>query len=201
MIEVEGKVINQPVSILIDLRASHCYIDPKIGDRLHLDKIKLEKSRLVQLVTRTKRRINEVVRSCFINLNGVSTNADMNIIPLGFYDILIGMDWLDQHHVVLDCHSKTFTCLDEEGKQSTMKGIPRPISIREISSSQLKRCFGKGCQLYATHVDEPKNTKGPSLEYFPVLQEFENVFQQILGLTLKREIYFSIYLIPGDSPI
>jgi hypothetical protein len=34
----------------------------------------------------------------------------------------------------MDCHNKTFTCLDEEGKKSTVKGIPRPISIRDISS-------------------------------------------------------------------
>jgi len=43
MIEVEGKIINQPVSILIDSGESHYYIDPKIVDILHLEKIKLEK--------------------------------------------------------------------------------------------------------------------------------------------------------------
>jgi hypothetical protein len=67
-------------------------------------------------------------------MNGVSTVVDLNIMPLGSYGVLIGMDWLDAHHAVLDCHDKTFTCLDE-GKQRIVKGIPRPISIREISSS------------------------------------------------------------------
>jgi hypothetical protein len=100
-------------------------------------------------------------------------------------------------HVVIDFHKMTFTCLDEEGKQNTMKGIPRPISIREISSLQLKRCFRKGCQLYATHMQEPEKTKGPSLEDFSILQEFEDIFQEILGLLPKREIYFSINLVLG----
>jgi hypothetical protein len=113
---------------------------------------------------------------CPINLNGVSTNVGMNIVPLGSYDILIGMDWLEKHHDVLDCHNETFTCIDEEGKQSTVKRFPRPISIREILALQPKRCFRKGCQLYVAHVEEPKNIKGPSLEYFLVLQEFEDVF-------------------------
>ena len=40
MIEVEGKIINQLVVILIDLGEIHCYIDPKIVNRLHLEKIK-----------------------------------------------------------------------------------------------------------------------------------------------------------------
>jgi hypothetical protein len=128
----------------------------------------------------TKRRINEVVRSCPIDLNGVNTIVDLNIISLGSYDILIGMDWLDKHHVVLDCHNKTFTCLDEEGKQSLVKGIPRPISIREISALQLKRCFRKGCQLFAVHVKEPTKNKSRNLEDLAVLQEFDNVFGEIL---------------------
>jgi hypothetical protein len=116
MIEVEGKIINQPVAILIDSVEIHCYIDRKIVDRLHLEKSKLGKSSLVQLATGTKRRIHDMVRSCSISINGVNTSIDLNIIPLGSYDILIGMDWLDKHHVVLDCHNKTFTCLDGDGK-------------------------------------------------------------------------------------
>jgi hypothetical protein len=51
--------------------------------------------------------------------------------------------------------------------------------------------------LYAAHVEELVDTKGPSLEYLSVLQEFEDVFQEIPGLPPRREIYFSIDLIPG----
>ena len=78
-----------------------------------------------------------------------------------------------------------------------MKGVPKSISIRDISALQLKRFFRKGCQLYATHVEEPENMKGPSLEYLSVLQEFEDVFQDIPGLPPRREIDFSIDLMPG----
>jgi hypothetical protein len=148
---------------LIDSGESHCYIDPNIVDRLHLEKTKLGISSLVQLATGTKRRIHDMVKSSSISLNGANTSIYLNIIPLGSYDILIGMDWLEKHHVVLYFHNNTFTCLDGNGKQSIVKGVPRPMSIREISSLQLKICFRKGCQLYAAHVEEPNNTKGPRL--------------------------------------
>jgi hypothetical protein len=81
-----------------------------------LEKIRLEKSSLVHLATRTKTRINETVIGCPININGVNIVVDMNLIPLQYYDILIGMDWLDKHHVVLYFHEKTFTFLYEEEK-------------------------------------------------------------------------------------
>jgi predicted aspartyl protease len=116
MIEVEGKIINQHVAILIDSGESHYYIDLNIVDRFHLEKSKLGKESLVQLAIGTKRRIHDMVRIFSISLNGVNTSMDLNIIPLGSYDILIGMDWLEKHHVFLDCHNKTFTCLDGNGK-------------------------------------------------------------------------------------
>jgi hypothetical protein len=47
MIEVEGKIINQHVAILIDSGEIHSYFDPKIEDRLHLEKSKIGKSSLV----------------------------------------------------------------------------------------------------------------------------------------------------------
>jgi hypothetical protein len=71
-----------------------------------------------------------------------------------------------------------------------VKGIPRPISIREISALQLKRCFRKGCQLFAAHVEEPTKNKSPNIEDFVVLQEFEDVFGEIPGFPPKRDIDF-----------
>ena len=45
-------------------------------------------------------------------MNGVKTFEDLNMIPLGSYDVLIGMDWLDAQHAILECYN---TCLDKEG--------------------------------------------------------------------------------------
>jgi hypothetical protein len=77
MIKVEGKIVTHHVAILIDSRAIHCYIDPKIVDILHLEKSKLEKSISVQLAIGTKRRLNEMIKSCPINLNGLNTVGDL----------------------------------------------------------------------------------------------------------------------------
>ena len=58
-----------------------------------------------------------------MNMNGINTSVELNIIPLGSYDFLIGMDWLDQHHVILECYNKAFNCLDEEGNLRIVQGI------------------------------------------------------------------------------
>jgi hypothetical protein len=115
MIEVEGMINNQTIAILIDSGTSHSYIDPNMVESLHLPRNKNGKSWLVQLATGDKRKVNEMVKSCLMDMNGLNTRANLNILPLGSYDYLIGMDWLDQHHAMLDYHNKEFTCLDEEG--------------------------------------------------------------------------------------
>jgi hypothetical protein len=40
MIEVEGKIDNKPISILIDSKARHSYIDPKIVESFKLNRCK-----------------------------------------------------------------------------------------------------------------------------------------------------------------
>jgi predicted aspartyl protease len=101
MIEVEGMINNQTIAILIDSGATHSYIDPKMVESFHFPRSKHGKSWLVQLAIGAKRKVNEIVKSSLMDMNGMSTWVDLNIFPVGSYDCLIGMDWLDQHHALL----------------------------------------------------------------------------------------------------
>jgi hypothetical protein len=164
MIEVEGMINNQTIVILIDSGASHSYIDPKMVESLQLPRSKHGKSWLVQLATGAKIKVNEIIKSCLMDMNGLNTRADLNILSLGSYDCVIGMDWLDQHHAILDCHNKAFTCLDEKGTLRKVQGFPRAVTIKEISALQLKKCYRKGCQIFAAHMEKTPKDKVPNLE-------------------------------------
>jgi hypothetical protein len=201
MIEVEGMINNQTIAILIDLGASHIYIDPKMVESLHFPRRKHGKSWLVQLATGAKRKVNEMVKSCLIDMNGLNTRADLNILPLGSYECLIGMEWLDQHYAILDCHNKTFTCLNEEGTLRKVQGIPRVVTIREISALQVKKCYRKGCQIFAAHMEETPKDKVSNLKDHVVLKDFEDVFKEVPRLPPKRDSDFSINLMPGAAPV
>ena len=109
-------------------------------------------------------------------MDGLVTCAYFNVLPLGSYDILIGMDWLEVHRVKLDYYNKTFECLNEEEKLKVVRDIPKVISVRHISTMQLQKCCRKGCYLYAAHVLEATENETPRLEDFHVLQEFRDVF-------------------------
>jgi archaeosine-15-forming tRNA-guanine transglycosylase len=201
MIEVEGMINNHAFTILIDSGASHSYIDPRVADIFQLLRRKHENSWLVKLATGTKRKVTELVKSHPVDMNGLSTKDELNILPLGSYDCLIGMDWLDQHHAILDCRNKAFTCLDEEGNRKIVQRIPKVVVVREIAAMQLKKCYRKGCQLFAAHVVEASKDVVSNIEDHVVLKEFEDVLQEVPRLPPKRDIDFSINLMPGASPV
>ena len=130
MLEVEGKILNTPISILIDSEASLSYIVPKIVEKCKLVKEKQKNAWLVQLETGVKRKVTEIVKDCRLGLGDMDTSFNINILPLGSYDILISMDLLEPHNAIINCLHKSFGCVDEKGKYYTVRGIYRPISTR-----------------------------------------------------------------------
>jgi hypothetical protein len=120
MIAVEFMINNQTIALLIDSRYIHSYIDLKMVEIFNFPRSKHGKSWLVQLATRAKIKVNDMVKSCPMDMNGMSTRVDLNIFPLGSYDCVIGMDWLEQHHAILDCYNEEFLCCDEEENLRTV---------------------------------------------------------------------------------
>jgi hypothetical protein len=76
-----------------------------------------------------------MVKACPFEMNGIHTKADFNIIPLGSYDFLISMDWLDEHHDFLDCYNKGFTFLYEQGNLRSVQVILSVVTIIEFLAS------------------------------------------------------------------
>ena len=132
-------------------------------------------------------------------MNGLNNLAYLNATSLDSYDVLIGMYGLTTHRAILDCYNKTYTCLDEEGNKVIVKGIHKPIYLRNVTTLQLKKCFRKGCQIYAAHMEESKEKK-PQLQDYPILHEFVDVFLQIPGMNPRRNIDFTIDLVLGTVP-
>ena len=94
MVEVEGKINQIPISILIDPGASLSYISPNLVEKCKLLVEKFASSWLVQLATGAKRKVIRFVNNCAVTMDQFETFVKLNVLPLGSYDILIGMYWL-----------------------------------------------------------------------------------------------------------
>jgi len=115
MVEFEGNMFNHDVSILIDPRDSLIYISPKITEACYLQENRFKSQWLVQLATKVKRRVSTKIDSCPIMIADQPITCNSNILPLGSYNIFIGMDWLKSHWSLVNCDIKTITYLNDEG--------------------------------------------------------------------------------------
>jgi hypothetical protein len=80
-------------------------------------------------------------------------------------------------------------------------GRNQGVSLRFISSLQLRKSMRKGCKLYEILA---LNDKGvvEGLENLLVVREFVDVFpEELPGFLLERELEFTIDLKPGTEPI
>jgi hypothetical protein len=91
--------------------------------------------------------------------------------------------------------------VDDKGQRHVILGRNQGVSLRFISSLQLKKRICKGCKIY---VILALNEKGvvEGLEHLPVVREFANVFpEDFPGMSMQRELEFTIDLKPGTEPI
>jgi hypothetical protein len=92
--------------------------------------------------------------------------------------------------------TKRVFCVDDEGGLVEIQGVQRKVSLHFISTMKVKRCLRQGCRLYVVEV--VKERKGPSLDQYPILLEFQDVFpNELPGLPPERELDFTIELKPG----
>eukprot|EP00253_Pinus_taeda_P016580 PITA_16580 len=175
MVEFEGKISNLSIAVLIDPGATLSYVSPKIVEQCKLLSEKFRIPWLVQLATGAKRQISAKISNCSFSIAGQPITADLNVLPLGSYNIPIGMDWLEKHWSL----------------------------IRPITASQLDKCLRKKCQIYAIQVGYAnQKDKISALDGIPVVQEFVDAFpEEVPGLPPKRDIDFTIELTPGAAPV
>ena len=60
----------------------------------------------VELPTGSKVAVDSFVSGCKLDLGAFTTTIDLHILPLGSYDIVLGIDWLAIHQENIDCWHK-----------------------------------------------------------------------------------------------
>ena len=127
--------------------------------------------------------------------------ADLIVLGIHDFDIVLGMDWLSKHRATLDCYKKEVRLVRPEEPGVIFWGIRREIAPSLINSMTALKILRKGCQGYLTFVVDWRQ-EGTWLEDILIVKEFPDVFpDDISGLPPNREVEFTIDLIPGTEPI
>ena len=179
------------LKILFDIGATDSFISSYALNKCGLAARRQNDFRQVEMASGELQSIDLSVDQCKIDLGLYTTKLKVYVTALRTYDLVIGMDWLEAHQAWVDCYGKIILGINDEGEVIQIQGIKRKVYLRYISAMKMKRCLKKGCQAYV--IQEVSKEKGPSLEQYPMLTEFPDVFpKELLGLPPVRELDLTI---------
>ncbi|GJS92723.1 putative reverse transcriptase domain-containing protein [Tanacetum coccineum] len=199
---------NHYASVLFDSGADRSFVSTTFSTLLDIIPDTLDVSYAIELADGRIFETNTVLRGCKLGLIGHPFNIDLMPVELGSFDVVIGMDWLANHHVVIAYDEKIMRIpygnevLIVQGDRS---GKGNKSKWRIISCTKSQKYIKKGCPIFLAQVTR-KETEDKSedkrLEDVPTVQDFPEVFpEDFIGLPPTRQVEFQIDLVPGAAPV
>ncbi|GJS28680.1 putative reverse transcriptase domain-containing protein, partial [Tanacetum coccineum] len=86
--------------------ADRSFVSSTFSALLNVIPSTLDVSYVVKLAKERVAETNTMLRGCTLGLLGHPFNIDLMPIEIGSFDVIIGMDWLANHHLVIVCDEK-----------------------------------------------------------------------------------------------
>nr|GEV75349.1 hypothetical protein [Tanacetum cinerariifolium] len=161
---------------LFDTGTDRSFVSTAFSALLNIAPTALDNHYDVKLADGKLIRVNTILRGCTLDFLNHPFNIDLMPVPLGSFDIIIGMDWFREYHAVI--------VYDEK--------IVRVSFGNETLIFQCKR----------NDQEAEDKLEGIQLEDVPIVRDFPEVFPEDLpGITPARQVEFQIDLVPGAAPV
>jgi predicted aspartyl protease len=114
---------HHPVIILFDTGATHSFISMDCGTKVGLDIYSINEA--YRIVTPGGKILsNQICRMVPIQLGSHLIKTDLLVLDLKGMDVLLGMNWMTQHHVSLDISSQIVE-IDSPEYEPTILYLPQ----------------------------------------------------------------------------
>ncbi|GKV38840.1 hypothetical protein SLEP1_g46705 [Rubroshorea leprosula] len=182
--------------VLIDSGSTHSFVSPKYVPFLHVEPETLDCVLVVNTPSKEVLTSKTIYRSYRVMVEGRVLLADLILLGIVEFDVILGMDWLSTHDAMVDCYEKVVTfsapnqpVIQFEGEKAG--SFPLLVSCMQADKMLQHECYG-----YLAYVFESKD-KPVSVEGIWVVEDFPDVFpKELPGLPPNREIKFTINLVP-----
>ncbi|KAJ0640579.1 putative transcription factor interactor and regulator CCHC(Zn) family [Helianthus annuus] len=174
------------VTVLFDSGADTSYMSLEMSKLLKRTPTPLDTKHVVELANGKSVEAAHVVKGCSIVLAGQTFSIDLIPIVLGSFDIVIGMDWLSQHHAEILCKEKVIRIPCSSQEPLEVQGDKSGAVVGIISYLKAQKCLRKGHTAILALVTDAA-AKEKKLEDIPVVRDFPQVFPEDLpGLPPHR---------------
>ncbi|XP_070011232.1 uncharacterized protein [Nicotiana sylvestris] len=145
--------------------------------------------------------VNRIYRSCVVTFCGFESRADLMLLDMIDFEVILGMGWLSPYHAILDCHAKTVSLVMPSLPRLEWKGSTVDTPSWVISFLKVRHMVEKGCLAYLAYVRDT-TAESSTIDSVPVVQKFTDIFPSDLpGMPPDRDIDFCIDLALGTQSI
>jgi len=164
-----------PVKVLFDAGAMHSFTNPNITARMSCTPEELDICLCVSTPIGSSYQTELIVRNCEIIIKDKPFLANLILLGICGYDVILGMDWLAAYHATIDCKHKLLTVITPEGENIVYNGNPSSSAIPIISATKICKLIKKGCVAYLCVIEEVGDSE-LEIGKIPVVREFPEVF-------------------------
>ncbi|GKB88853.1 putative reverse transcriptase domain-containing protein, partial [Tanacetum coccineum] len=169
---------NRYATILFDTGTDRSFVSNTFSALINITSITLESHYDVELADGKIIGVNTIIHGCTLNFMNHPFNIDLMSVPLGSFDVIIGMDWLTKYHGVIICDEK-IVCVPF-GREMDVMSFWNTLPRRKPKTSRRRNDL-RMCRLLETF-----------LKFFS---------EDLSGIPPARQVEFQIDLVPSVAPV
>lgn len=190
--------------MLIDSGSSHSFVSTTLSTRLS-GVVAARRPFPVRVADGAQLQCTQEILAGEWTVQGHTFCSTLKVLPLGCYDMIIGMDWLEAHSPMHVHWGAKLLQFSRDGQQISLHGVqPQLQQCCQLAPEQLFALFDHNdvhqiVQLCTVDCAEDSEVLPGAVS--ELLQQFAYLFEDPIGLPPQREFDHSIPLIPGAAPV
>ncbi|KAI3824992.1 hypothetical protein L1987_06467 [Smallanthus sonchifolius] len=186
--------------ILFDTGSNRRFFSDAFSLHLGMKPTPLERGYVVETTSGEQIRITESCANCNMTLGNENSLIKLMPMSMSKYDIIIGMDWLNQCHAQIDCDQRTIRIYRPNGESMLIQCYSDKNKIETIYVAKAKKCVNTGCSVFIVYTLDSKPER--QVMDISIVCDHPDVFpEELSSLPPDRQIEFRIDLIPGAKPV
>jgi hypothetical protein len=203
-VKLHGLVNNQELLILIDSGSSATFISESTANALQCTLTPAPEIQ-VTVASGAKLQSNQQVLNFTWWSQGHTFTTNARVLSLPYYDMVLGMDWLEHHSPMWIHWKRKLLRFTHDGKRISLKGIKDSLtSCPKVKARKLKGLLRKGGVAQMIHLCQTQQTVSPTAIPESVQQLItanDHLFKEPDTLPPQRQFDHTIPLLPGVKPV
>lgn len=194
-----GCIHGKDIIILVDLGSSNTFLSTAVVQELQ-GQSKLSQPMNVKLANGESVQCNSEIQQARWSVDGYQFYSDLKILPLQFFDMILGYDWLEKFSPIKVHWKAKWMAIPFQGETVVLQGI-LPVLTELLEGAVVHVCQVSPPDSILDDIDEPPSQAVIPPEVLPLLQHYADVFAPLSELPPSRACNHAIPLIPRARPV